>query len=269
MRDVAERCGADVTVVEQEWGRAIEPESVLAAAGGKSFKLLCIVHAETSTGVLQDLTPFRSVADELGALLMVDAVTSLGGVPVKTDEWGIDAIYSGTQKCLSCPPGLAPVSFSPRAVEVLTHRSHAVQSWYLDLNMIARYWGEERVYHHTAPINMIYALYESVRLVLDEGLEARWERHQRNSRALIAGLEALGMSMLVPENERLPSLNAVIIPDGADDAAVRGHLMAKHSLEIGAGLGPLKGQIWRIGLMGASSTQQHVDLALKALEEAL
>ncbi len=269
MKDVAERCGAQVTAADQDWGRAFDVEQFRSAAGDRRFKLVCVVHAETSTGVHQDLSGFRELADELGAFLLVDTVTSLGGLPVRVDEWGIDAIYSGTQKCLSCPPGLAPVSFSDRAVQCLTSRQTKVQSWYLDLNMISQYWGEDRVYHHTAPINMNYALHEAVRLILEEGLENRFARHARNSKALVAGLETMGLSMQVPLPERLPTLNAVRIPEGLDDATVRKQLLSDYGLEIGGGLGPLKGKIWRIGLMGASSTQRNVALCLTALQSAL
>ena len=269
MADVAARCGARVTAVEGEWGRALDPEALRRAAGGRKVKVVALVHAETSTGVLQDPAPLRSVADELGALLVLDCVTSLGGLPVELDTWGVDAAYSGTQKCLSCPPGLSPISFSSRAHGALRARSGKVQSWYLDLSMIAAYWGTERVYHHTAPINMLYALHEALRLVLAEGLEARFTRHRLNARALVAGLEALGLEPRVPAAERLPSLTAVAVPDGIDEARVRRHLLERFALEIGGGLGPMKGNTWRIGLMGSGSTRANVTLCLAALTAAL
>ena len=269
MADVARRCGAEVTTVEAEWGTSFDADTVRAAANGQPFKLLAIVHAETSTGVLQDIPSIRAVADELGALLLVDCVTSLAGHPVEVDAWGIDAAYSGTQKCLSCPPGLSPVTFSARAQEVLAKRTAPVQSWYLDLSMIANYWGSERAYHHTAPINMLYGLHEALRLVLEEGLEAREARHRLHSRALVAGLEALGLSHRVAAHERLPQLTAVAVPDGVDDAAVRGQLLCEFDLEIGGGLGPMKGNTWRIGLMGAGATRHHVTVCLSALSSAL
>ncbi|MFW5921258.1 MAG: pyridoxal-phosphate-dependent aminotransferase family protein [Polyangiales bacterium] len=269
MAEVARRCGAEVREVAAPWGRAVDPEDLRRAAKDGGADLLCAVHAETSTGVLQDLAPLRGIADEAGALLLVDAVTSLGGLAVDVDRHGIDAVYSGTQKCLSCPPGLAPVSLSARAHERLDARERPVQSWYLDLGLIARYWGGERAYHHTAPVNMLLGLHESLRLVLAEGLEARFERHRRHAAALVAGLEAMGLALVVPEAERLPPLTTVRIPDGVDDAAVRKHLLAAYGLEIGGGLGDLKGKAWRIGLMGASCTRRHVTLCLAALADAL
>jgi len=269
MAEVARRCGAEVTVVDAPWGRAIDPDDVARAAKGGEFKVLALVHAETSTGVLQDLSPFRAIADACGALLVVDAVTSLGGVAVDVDRMGIDAVYSGTQKCLSCPPGLSPVSFSERARNVLENRKTPIQSWYFDLTLIGRYFGTERVYHHTAPVNMVYALHESLRLVLEEGLDARYRRHQDNAQALWAGLEQLGIALPVEPPVRLPPLTLARIPEGADDRAVRVQLLDNHGLEIGGGLGEFAGKAWRIGLMGESSTPSHVELCLGALEEAL
>ena len=269
MAEVARRCGAQVTVVEAPWGQAIDPDDVARAAKGQSFKLLAIVHAETSTGVLQDLSPFRSIADSCGALLLVDAVTSLGGVPVEVDRMGIDAVYSGTQKCLSCPPGLSPVSFSERAERVITTRKTPVQSWYFDLNLIGRYFGGERVYHHTAPVNMIFALHEALRIVLEEGLEARYARHRAQAAALRDGLESLGLELPVDETVRLPPLTLVRIPEGIEDRAVRAKLLADRGLEIGGGLGDFKGKAWRIGLMGASARAGHVELCIGALRDAL
>ncbi|MGM0576165.1 MAG: pyridoxal-phosphate-dependent aminotransferase family protein [Myxococcota bacterium] len=269
MADVAERCGATVTRVEAPWGRAFDVQDFREAAGGRRHKLACVVHAETSTGVLQDLSGFREMADDLDALLLVDAVTSLGGVTVEVDRHGIDAVYSGTQKCLSCPPGLSPVSFGERALEALHSRERKVQSWYLDLSLITRYWGGERAYHHTAPINMVYALHEALRIVLDEGLEARYERHRLHSRALAAGLEAMGLTLPVPEGERLPPLTVVEVPDGLDEAAIRKRALLEHGLEIGGGLGDLKGRAWRIGLMGTAATRRNVTLCLEALTDGL
>ena len=269
MAEVARRCGAEVTVVDAPWGRALDPDDVARATKRGAFKVLALVHAETSTGVLQDLSPFRALADSCGALLVVDAVTSLGGVAVDVDRMGIDAVYSGTQKCLSCPPGLSPVSFSERAQRVLEHRKTPIQSWYFDLTLIGRYFGEERVYHHTAPVNMIYALHESLRLVLEEGLDARYRRHRGQAQALWAGLERLGITLPVESSMRLPPLTLARIPEGADDRAVRARLLDEHGIEIGGGLGEFAGKAWRIGLMGASSTLRHVELCLGALEEAL
>jgi alanine-glyoxylate transaminase/serine-glyoxylate transaminase/serine-pyruvate transaminase len=231
--------------------------------------VLAIVHAETSTGVLQPLEDVSRIARNCGALFLVDAVTSLGGCNVETDAWGVDAIYSGTQKCLSCPPGLAPSSFSPRAVQAIEGRKTKVQSWYLDMNMVRKYWGADRTYHHTAPISMVYALNQALKLVLEEGLDARFARHRLNHKALVAGLQAMGISMLVAEPYRLPMLNAVLIPEGADDKKVRRALLEEYNVEIGGGLGPLAGRTWRIGLMGHSSAPENVMLLLKALERIL
>jgi alanine-glyoxylate transaminase/serine-glyoxylate transaminase/serine-pyruvate transaminase len=269
MAEVARRCGAEVTMVDAPWGKAIDPDDVAKAAKQRGFKVLAVVHAETSTGVLQDLTPFRAIADSCGALLLVDAVTSLAGVPVDVDHMGIDAVYSGTQKCLSCPPGLSPVSFSERARQLLSTRATPVQSWYFDLNLIGQYFGGERVYHHTAPVNMIVALHEALRLVLEEGLEARYARHREQADALKQGLQSLGLELPVDESVRLPPLTLVRIPEGIDDRGVRTKLLRDHGLEIGGGLGDFKGKAWRIGLMGASATPRHVELCLGALREAL
>lgn len=269
MAEVARRAGASVTEAKGEWGRALDPELLREAAGGEQQHLVCIVHAETSTGVLQDVVPVREVADELGAMLLLDCVTSVGGLRVSLDAWGVDAAYSGTQKCLGCPPGLSPVSFSARAKAVLDARVTAVQSWYLDLSLIANYWGTERAYHHTAPINMIFGLHEALRLVLEEGIDERETRHRLHSAALVAGLEAMGLTPRVPEAERLPPLTAVSVPDGVEDAGVRAHLLEHHNLEIGGGLGPMKGNTWRIGLMGAGACRENVELCLGALHDAM
>jgi len=269
MCEVARRAGAEVTAVEGDWGRAFTPDAIRAVAAGRSFKLLCIVHAETSTGVIQDMLPMRGLADELGAMLVVDCVTSVGGLAVELDAWGVDAAYSGTQKCLSCPPGLSPVSFSPRAQAALQARKSPVQSWYLDLSLIANYWGSERAYHHTAPINMLYGLHEALRLALEEGMVAREARHRLNARAFVAGIEALGLAPRVPEPERLPPLTAIAVPDGIDDARARAFLLDNFDLEIGGGLGPMKGNTWRVGLMGHGSRRENVEFCLRALTTAL
>ena len=268
MRDVAERCGAEVQAVEVPWGDTIRPEQVAEAlAAHPETKVVGIVHAETSTGAHQPLEEISRLVRDAGALLLVDAVTSLGGVDVRVDDWQIDACYSGTQKCLSCPPGLSPVTFSPRAWEKIESRSCKVQSWYLDMTMIGRYWGNERTYHHTAPINMSYGLYEALRIVLEEGLDARIERHRRHHEMLKAGLEAMGLAY-IPDRS-LTTLNAVRVPQGVDDGRVRSRLLAEYGIEIGAGLGPFQGQAWRVGLMGHSSNRRNIALFLAALENLL
>jgi len=269
MADIVQRIGGVLIPVEGEWGRAIDPEAVRKAVTGRSPKLLAIVHAETSTGVCQDLEDIAGIAREAGALFLVDMVTSLGGMEAAIDRTGIDAVYSGTQKCISCPPGLAPVSFSSAAIDALESRKSPVKSWYLDMSMVKSYWGTERKYHHTAPINMIYALREALRIIAEEGLEARFARHRLNHSALVAGIEAMGLTMLVPESERLPMLNAIRIPERADDLKVRKALLNDFGIEIGGGLGALQGKIWRVGLMGHSSFRKHVLLFLAALETIL
>jgi len=270
MADIVERCGATLVRVEAPWGRVIDPADIAAALQRcKRPKLVAVVHAETSTGAWQPLEEIGPLVHAAGALFVVDTVTSLGGCPVGVDEWSIDACYSGTQKCLSCPPGLAPITFGPRAVEALHTRKTKVQSWYLDLTMIEKYWGSERVYHHTAPITMNYALHEALQLIEEEGLEARWRRHECNHHALKAGLAAIGLGIASQENHQLWTLNSVRLPDGVDDARVRNTLLDEFGIEIGGGLGPLKGQTWRIGLMGESSTAANVLLLLSALERVL
>ena len=269
MRDIVERSGAKAIVVEAKWGEAIDPGRIESALKSSSRpRALSIVHAETSTGVLQDLSGLAEMAHEHGALLIVDAVTSLGGHPVGIDRNGIDICYSGTQKCLGAPPGLSPITFNERALDRIRSRKSKVQSWYLDITMVERYWGDDRTYHHTAPISMNYALREALRLVYEEGLEPRWRRHELNHRALVAGVEAMGLSMAVAADNRLWSLNAVSVPEGVDDARVRSRLLDEN-IEIGGGLGPLKGKIWRIGLMGSGSTRENVLLVLDALHRAL
>lgn len=269
MADVARRAGAQVTVIERPFGEVFDPAEIEAVLKSARPKVLGIVHAETSTGAHQPLEEIARLCHAHGALIAVDCVTSLGGLPVEVDGWGLDAVYSGTQKCLNCPPGLAPVTFSPRAVEAIDRRKQKVQSWYLDMQMVKDYWGSSRAYHHTAPINMNYGLHEALRQVLAEGLEARFVRHQRNHLALKAGLEAIGLRYTGVEGRRLPMLNAVFIPEGIDDATVRKQLLNEFQIEIGGGLGPWKGKAWRIGLMGTGSTTSNVLLFLAALEKCL
>jgi alanine-glyoxylate transaminase/serine-glyoxylate transaminase/serine-pyruvate transaminase len=270
MVDMAKRCGAEVIQVEAPWGKPIDPDDVKRTlTQNKGVKVFAVVHAETSTGVLQPLKPLADICREHDVLFLVDTVTSLGGVPVDIDANGVDLAFSGTQKCLSCPPGLAPVTFGERAYKVLQNRKSKVQSWYLDLTMIAQYWGKERVYHHTAPINMIYAFHETLRIVLEEGLENRYQRHRKNSNALIAGLEAMGLKLIVDKEYRLPPLTTVYSPDGIDEAKVRKQLMDEYQIEIGGGLGDFKGKAWRIGLMGYASTKANVMLLLAALSSIL
>ncbi|HEV7224828.1 MAG TPA: alanine--glyoxylate aminotransferase family protein [Pirellulales bacterium] len=269
MVDVAERAGAKVTRVDRPWGEIFEPADLKDALAKAKPKVVGIVMAETSTGASQPLAEIAELVHDAGAMLLVDAVTSLGGMAVDVDRLGIDAIYSGSQKCLSCPPGLAPVSFNARAMEVIMGRKTKVQSWYLDVSMLARYWGQERVYHHTAPINMTYGLYEALRLMLDEGLEQCFARHALNHAALKAGLAAVGIGYAAREGCQLPMLNAVRIPAGVDDAVVRRGLLERYGIEIGGGLGDFKGKAWRIGLMGYGSRPNNVLLLLSALEELL
>ncbi|HVS19863.1 MAG TPA: alanine--glyoxylate aminotransferase family protein [Planctomycetota bacterium] len=269
LAEIARRSGADVTVVEGEWGRPSDLDRAREAARGGRFDLLCAVHAETSTGVLQDLTPLRALADELGALLVVDAVTSLGCVPLELDAWGVDAVYSCSQKGLSCTPGLSPVSFSPRAVERIRKRADTSPTFYLDANLLMGYWAGPRGYHHTASSNLYCALHEAARLALEEGLEARWQRHARLGAELATGLEALGLKLCVDAAHRLPQLTVVEIPEGVDDATVRGALLERFGIEIGGGLGAFKGRVWRIGLMGSGATPRNVALVLAALRAVL
>lgn len=270
MADVALRCGAKVIKIESEWGRIIEPVQVADALKECNPKLVAIVHAETSTGVLNPVEEISKLTHDAGALFLIDAVTSLAGCPVQIDKWGVDAAYSGTQKCLSCPPGLSPVSLSKRAMELIKSRRSGVQSWYLDANLLANYWGNEaRVYHHTAPISMNYAMHESLRLVLKEGLEARWLRHESNHQLLKEGLDELGLKITSQEGHQLWQLNSVGVPENVDEGKVRKTILTKHNIEIGAGLGPLTGKVWRIGLMGYSSSEENVARILKALRDCL
>jgi len=270
LAEQARRNGAEVVTVETEWGTAIDTEAVSEALAGGDTKVVAIVHAETSTGVLQPLYDIVQAAHAAGALVIVDAVTSIGAHPVDVDAREIDVCYAGTQKCLSCPPGLAPITFNERALEAVTSRATPVRSWYLDVSLLNKYWGTDRVYHHTAPISMVYALQEALRIVVEEGQEPRAARHRHNHEAFVAGIEAMGMSMQVEdERYRLWSLNAVRVPDGVDEAAVRKQLLHQYGIEIGGGLGPLAGKIWRVGLMGESSRRNNVLLLLGALEGAL
>jgi len=269
MADVATRYGAEVVRLERPFGEIFSSEEIEAAVKQHRPKVLGIVNAETSTGANQPVAELARICHEQGVLIAVDCVTSLGGQPVEVDAWELDAVYSGTQKCLSCPPGLAPVTFSDRAVAAIDARKRKVQSWYLDMQMVKDYWGSNRAYHHTAPINMNYGLHEALRIVLEEGLPARFARHEKNHQALKAGLRAMGLQYAVQEGQQLPMLNAVLIPAGADDAAVRGQLLSEFGIEIGGGLGPMKGKTWRIGLMGAASSPANVLVFLAALEKCL
>ena len=272
MKENVERCGATAIMVEDAWGEPVSIDKVAQAfAEHPEANCLAFVHAETSTGVRSDAAALCALAHENNALSIVDAVTSLGGIELKVDEWGADAVYSGTQKCLSCIPGISPVTFSQRAVERIQGREHKVQSWFLDMQLVMGYWGgnAKRAYHHTAPVNDLYALHESLVMLREEGLENAFARHLRNHRALVAGLEAMGLSMAVNEADRLPQLNAVNIPEGVDDATVRSALLNDFNLEIGAGLGALAGKTWRIGLMGFASNERNVLACLTALEAVL
>jgi alanine-glyoxylate transaminase/serine-glyoxylate transaminase/serine-pyruvate transaminase len=270
MSDIVERCGARLIRVDAPWGSPVDPAEVKKALKKSNPKLVAIVHAETSTGVLQPLDEISTMTRDAGALLLVDTVTSLGGTDVRVDEWKIDAVYSGTQKCLSAPPGLSPVSFSAEAVKAMEQRKTKVQSWYLDLSMVRKYWGgAQRTYHHTAPVSLIYSLYEALRLILEEGLETRFERHRRNHELLRDGLEEMGFEFIPAPPYRLPMLNAVKIPDGVDDLAVRKRLLNEFNIEIGGGLGEFAGKAWRIGLMGNSCTVNHVNMLLTALRDII
>ncbi|MYD51649.1 MAG: alanine--glyoxylate aminotransferase family protein [Dehalococcoidia bacterium] len=270
MADMAERLGANAVVLRGEWGRPFPPEMLEEELGKhESVKMVSVVHAETSTGVLQPLDEIAKLARASGALLMVDAVTSLGGSELNFDALGIDYAYSCSQKCLGAPPGICPVAVGPRALEVIESRTTKPPSWYLDLGLIAKYWGPEHVYHHTAPVSMILGLREALRIVLEEGLDDRIARHQLNSAALRAGVSALGLDFLVPESYRLDQITAVNIPDGVDDATVRQRLLREHSIEIGKGFGPFDGSVWRIGLMGESSKAEYLLALLSSLEDIL
>jgi alanine-glyoxylate transaminase / serine-glyoxylate transaminase / serine-pyruvate transaminase len=272
MKENVERLGATAIMVEDEWGTAVDINKVEAALqANPDTKIVAFVHAETSTGASSDVKAICDLAHKHNCLTIVDAVTSLGGTELYVDDWGIDAIYSGSQKCLSCVPGISPVSFNDAAVAVVKNRKTPVQSWFLDLNLVMGYWGKnaKRAYHHTAPVNSLYALHESLVMLNDEGIENSWARHNKNHLALRAGLEAMGLSFIVNEDSRLPQLNAVTIPEGIDEALVRTRLLNEYNLEIGAGLGALAGKVWRIGLMGHSSRAENIILCLGALESIL
>ena len=272
MKENVERCGATAIMVEDTWGDPVDLKKAEAAlAANPDASVFAFVHAETSTGASSDAEALTQLGHDHDCLVIVDAVTSLGGIPLRVDDWGIDAIYSGTQKCLSCVPGISPVSFNERALEKVSGRKTKVQSWFLDVSLLMSYWGGEskRAYHHTAPVNAIYALHEALLMLREEGLETAWARHTRNHNALRAGFEAMGLQFVVAEEYRLPQLNAVSIPEGVDEAAVRSRLLNDYNLEIGAGLGAMAGKIWRVGLMGNSSNAQNVFLCLGAMDAVL
>ena len=272
MKENVERCGAGVVLVQDRWGDPVDPEKVSAAIqANPNAKVLAFVHAETSTGVRSDAEQLCRLAKAAGMLTIVDAVTSLAGIDLKVDAWGADVVYSGTQKCLSSLPGIAPITFSPDAVAAIASRTHKVQSWFLDMNLVMGYWGEgaKRAYHHTAPVNAIYALHESLLMLEEEGLLESFARHRENHAALATGLAELGLELAVADTWRLPQLNAVSIPEGKDDAAIRSRLLAEFNLEVGAGLGELAGKQWRIGLMGSSSNAVNINRCLTAFEAVL
>ena len=270
MGEIVERCGAKLTRMDIPWGTAADPDQVRQAVRGKKLKLLGVVHSETSTGVCQPLEPLRQIAQETGALLVVDTVSSLAGLPLEVDRWGLDVCYSGSQKCLACPPGLAPITVGEHAMEVLRHRRTPVQSWYLDLSMVEKYWGPERTYHHTPPVNMLFGMHEALRILQQEDLEAAWARHRKCHLAFVAGLEALGLQMFVQDPAlRAATVNTITVPQGVEDAAIRARLMERFQIEIAGGLGQLKGRIWRVGLMGLTATSASVLLLLAALESVL
>jgi len=272
MKENVERCGGTAILVEDAWGTAVDPDKVEAALeSNPDARILAFVHAETSTGAISDAKTLAEIARRHDCLTIVDTVTSLAGSPLSVDEWGLDAVYSGSQKCLSCVPGLSPVTFNQRALDVVTTRRQRVQSWFMDLNLVLGYWGGggKRSYHHTAPVNTLYALHEALVILKEEGLENSWARHRKNHEALKAGIEAMGLEFVVPEGQRLPQLNAVSVPAGVDEAAVRSMLLTEYNLEIGAGLGAMAGTIWRIGLMGYASNRTNVLFCLGALDTVL
>ncbi|MGW8311312.1 MAG: pyridoxal-phosphate-dependent aminotransferase family protein [Thiogranum sp.] len=272
MKENVERSGGTAIMVDDEWGSAVDPNKVEEALkANPDAQILAFVHAETSTGAISDAAVLAELARKYECLVIADTVTSLGGSPLKVGEWGLDAVYSGSQKCLSCTPGLSPVTFSERAVAAVRQRKTPVQSWFMDLNLVLGYWGGggKRAYHHTAPVNALYGLHEALVILQEEGIEQAWQRHLRHHLALRAGIEAMGLSFVVDEASRLPQLNAVAIPEGVDDATVRARLLNEYSLEIGAGLGPMAGKIWRIGLMGYASNRRNVLLCLGALDAVL
>ncbi len=268
--DMASRYGADVRTFSTDWGKAFSLEEISAAVAEHQPKILALVHAETSTGARQPLEGVGEVCQQYGTMLLIDTVTSLSGVPLFLDEWGVDIAYSGTQKALACPPGLSPLTLGPRALEALEKRKIPVKNWYLDMSMVSKYWGEgTRVYHHTAPVNMNYALREALRIVAEEGLEARWQRHQETAELLWNGLEELGLKCHVDKEIRLPTLTTVCIPDGVDGKAIAAKLLKEYNIEIAGGLGDLAGKVWRVGLMGYNSRPENVILLLAALKKVL
>lgn len=267
--EMAERAGGRVTRVEAQWGSPVDPEAMRRAIRSNGARVVAIVHAETSTGVLQPVEPIAAAAREAGAHTVVDCVTSLGGLPVEADAWGADIVYSATQKCLSAPPGMAPITVSAAAWNRILARETAPNSWYLDLRLLEAYWDERRVYHHTAPISMVYALHEALAVVLEEGLEARWSRHERNGRALQAGLEAMGLELHAQPGYRLPVLTTVKVPEGVDEASTRRGLLERYAIEVGGGLGELRGRVWRVGLMGEAATAGNVLYFLSAFGRLL
>ena len=269
--EIASKFGVKVVRVDAEWGKIVEPEAVESALKTeKNVKLVALVHAETSTGVMQPITDIAKLAKQHDALMLVDTVASLGGQEVAVDKWGVDICYSGSQKCLSCPPGLSPFTANEKAMSVISARKHEMPAWYLDMSLLSKYWSAaSKAYHHTAPISMVYALYEALVLVLEEGLEARVQRHLTNGQALHSGLEAMGLELHAQQGHRLSVLTTVRIPSGVDDARVRQRLLNEHNIEIGGGLGPLKGKVWRVGLMGYSSSAKNVLLLLSVLEKLL
>ena len=274
MKQMAERMGGVVTVLERPWGTAFTTEEVETALKGmKNPKVVTVVHAETSTGILQPIEEITRLAHQHGALVVVDAVTSLAGCPLLTDEWDLDAVFSGTQKCIGAPPGLSPITFNARAMDRIRNRKVPVQSWYFDMSLVETYWGENnaggRAYHYTAPSNALFGLHEALRMTLIEGLENRWERHEMNSKAIMAGLKKLGLEPFAQEGHRLWQINAVKVPPGLDDQIVRTRLLRDYNIEIGAGLGPIKGQVWRIGVMGYSANRSNILLCLSAMEDIL
>jgi len=269
MREVASRLGANVDAIEFTWGTPVVPETVEKRIKQEAYRIVALVHAETSTGVLNPVAEIGSLLRGSDTLYLVDTVTSLGGIEVRMDDWGIDALYSGTQKCLSCPPGLAPLSFSEKAMAKLKGRRTKVPNWYLDLSLIASYWGKDRVYHHTAPVNMIYGLYQALRLILEEGVEKVFARHRENHLLLVRGFEEMDLRMLVEEPYRLPMLNTVLCPGEVDELSLRRCLRIEYRIEIGGGLGPLAGKIWRVGLMGHTARKENVERLLSALRKLM
>lgn len=272
MKDIIERCGAVPIVVESDWGNAVDPEKLeKTLKENPEINLVSFVHAETSTGALSNIKELAEISHRYDCLVIADTVTSLGGIPVKIDDWKIDAVYSGTQKCISCPPGLSPVSFNEKAIHFIKNRKTKIQSWFMDINLILNYWsgGSKRSYHHTAPVNSLYGLHEALILLKEEGLENSWKRHAANSEKFILGIQELGLETFVKGNERLPQLITVKVPEGIDEAKVRNILLKEYNIEIGAGLGNLSGKIWRIGLMGYSSNDENINLFLKALKDIL